>query len=196
MYRSLLLVFFCTVNIFTFSQLRNDSLTFVGEKISEQSYSPPQTGNDTIKIVYLDYAIKVKYRILYKLNGNYDHDTIEFISFDHNGDFYFTKPKYVLLSVKKMHDGDFYLPKDQYKTIAKTVDGKWAFRGNDIRLDRVLMTKVIFEPMLFKDEFAYVIKKRKRLRKRFPRNYYRKENDKMIPIKGVPVDKIFQVLLN
>lgn len=190
MYKSLL-IFSCIISICTFSQLRNDSITFIGEKISEQSYVLPKTENDTMKIAFMDVAIKVKYHILYKLHGDYDHDTIEFISFDHYGDFNFSKPKYVFLSVKKMQNGDFYLPKYQYKTIAKTVDEKWAFRGNDIRLDKGLMTKVIFEPMLFKDEFSYVIKDRKRLRKRFPRTYYKKENSKMIPIKGVLVDKIF-----
>lgn len=189
MYKSFLLIFSCIISICTFSQIRNDSITFIGEKISEQSYSPPKTENDTVKIMFMDFAIKVKYHILYKLHGNYDSDTIEFISFDHYGDFNFTKPKYVLLSVKRMSNGDFYLPKYQYKTIAKTVDGKWAFRGNDIRGDKKLMAKVIFEPMLFENQFSYIIKNKKKLRKRFPRAYYKMEDHKMVPIKGVYVDK-------
>jgi hypothetical protein len=192
MLRKILLIFLCFVSIYNFSQFKTDSIVFVGEKIFEQSYSPPKVENDSVKIVYLDYAIKVKYHILKKLSGDYDHDTIEFISFDHYGDFDFTKPKYVLLSVKKTSDGSFYLPKYEYQTIAKTIDGKWAFRGNDIRRKKKLMKSVIFEPILFEDEFSYTIKNSKKLRKRFPRKYYKKEGDKMIPVKGVYVDKIIK----
>jgi hypothetical protein len=180
------------VSIYNFSQLKKDSIVFIGEKISEESYSPPKIVNDTLKVVYLDYAIKVKYHILNKLRDNYDSDTIEFISFDHYGDFNFTKPKYVLLSVKKTSDGSFYLPKYEYKTVAKSIDGKWAFRGNDIRLDKELMSKVVFQPMLFEENFSYIIKSKKRLRKRFPKAYYKRENNKMVPIKGVYVDQLYK----
>lgn len=192
MYRSILSIFLCFAGIYAFSQLKKDSIVFIGEKISEESYSPPKIENDTMKVAFLDYAIKVKYYILYKLRGNYDSDTIEFISFDHYGDFNFTKHKYVLLSVKKISDGSFYLPKYEYKTVAKSIDGKWAFRGNDIRLDKELMNKVIFQPMLFEENFSYIIKSKKRLRERFPKAYYKKENDKMIPIKGLYVDSLYK----
>ncbi|CEJ71165.1 hypothetical protein BN1195_03509 [Chryseobacterium oranimense G311] len=192
MYQKILHLFLCFISIYYFSQLKNDSIVFIGEKISEHGYSPPEIKNDTMKVVYLDYAIKVKYHILNKLTGNYDSDTIEFISFDHYGDFNFTKPKYVLLSVKKTSDGNFYLPKYEFKTVAKSIDGRWAFRGNDIRLDKVLMNKVTFEPMLFEDYFSYIIKSKKRLRKRFPKAYYKKYNGKMIPIRGVYVDKLYK----
>lgn len=185
----ILLIFFCFIGIYNFSQLKKDSIIFIGKKISEQSYSPPKMENDTMKVVYLDYAIKVKYHIVHKLSGSYDNDTIEFISFDHYGDFNFTKPKYVLLFVKKTSEGSYYLPKYQYRTAAKTIDGKWAFRYNDIRGDKEIIDKVNFEPMLFEDEFSYRIKNKKKLRKRFPKIYYKRENNIMAPIKGVYIDK-------
>ena len=191
MYMKILYLFLCFISIYNFSQLKKDSIVFIGEKISEESYSPPKIENDTVKVVYLDYAIKVKYHIIHKLRGNYDNDTIEFISFDHDGDFNFTKPKYVLLSVKKTSDGTFYLPKYEYKTVAKSIDGKWAFRGNDIRFDKELMNKVVFQPMLFEENFSYIITSKKKLKKRFPKTYYKKEKDKMIPIKGVYVDNLY-----
>lgn len=194
MYQKILFSFLCFVSIYSFSQLKKDRIIFIGEKIFEQSYSPPsEIDNDTVKTVYLDYAIKVKYHILYKLSDNYENDTIEFISFDHYGDFNFTKPKYVLLSLKESSEGNYYLPKYQYQTVAKSTDGKWAFRGNDIRYDKELMNKITFEPMLFEDSFSYIIHSKKRLRKRFPRAYYKKENDKMIPISGVYVDEIYKI---
>ncbi len=195
MYQKILFSFLCFVSIYSFSQLKKDCIIFIGEKISEQSYSPPsEIDNDTMKIVSLDpdFGIKVKYRILYKLSDNYENDTIEFISLDDDGSFNFTKFKYVLFSLKESSEGNYYLPKYQYHPVAKSTDGKWAFRGNDIRYDMALMNKVTFEPMLFEDSFSYIIHSKKRLRKRFPKAYYKKENDKMIPIRGVYVDTIYK----
>ncbi|MEI3789847.1 MULTISPECIES: hypothetical protein [unclassified Chryseobacterium] len=187
-----LVMFFYCINIYVFSQTKEDSLiVFVGEKISVQSYSPLKIDNDSVKIVYLNYAIKARYRIFQKLNGNYENNIIDFISFDHNGDFYFTKPKYVLLFVRKGKDGNFYHLKHQYHPVAKTTDGKWACRGNDIRLNKDIINKVTFESMTFENSFSYLINNKKRLRKRFPKSLYKKENNRMVPIMGVRVDQIF-----
>jgi len=46
--------------------------------------------------------------------------------------------------------------------------------------------------MLFEENFSYIIKSKKRLRKRFPKAYYKRENNKMVPIKGVYVDQLYK----
>jgi len=128
----------------------NKLFVFVGEKleITELPHIPES----------LDNSIKAKYRILQRVYGNFDKDTIEFTAYDHVGRFHFTEFKNALLYVSEF-EGKLYHEKYQYDPVFKTRDGRWAGPySNDYRHEYNVNTTVKPEKIDFADEVSSSIK--------------------------------------
>ena len=108
---------------------------FIGEKISIEEFNPNSSikvydtiSKDTVvknKIV-MDYAYKVKYKILKKVFNNLKTDTIEFVAYDHYGKLSFENDKYVLLYISRNEKEDGYFhQKYQYDVVYLNNDNVW-----------------------------------------------------------------------
>ncbi|MEO7984192.1 MAG: hypothetical protein ABI688_08935 [Bacteroidota bacterium] len=95
----------------------NKLFVFVGEKIEITSI-PYSIGD-------FDKGAKARYKILQRVYGNYNQDTIEFEAYDHFGRFPFAEYNNTLLYVSE-YEGKLYQEKYMYDPLFKTKDGRWA----------------------------------------------------------------------
>lgn len=115
--------------------IKNSLIVFIGEKISlERDLSDKMSGTDTIingqDTIFkgwqkLDYKYDAKYKILEKIYGHYDKDTIDFVLYDHEGNPEVAAHNTVMLFVSK-HNGVLYHEKYQYFPMYITIEERWA----------------------------------------------------------------------
>lgn len=177
---------------YSFGQTRKDSLyVFVGEKIEISDYQPQRYDS----VIFLDYGVKAKFKVIQNIYGNYKRDTIEFEAYFHCGGGLFSRFKNVLLFVSA-YDGKLYLEKYQYFDVYKTIDGSWASPGELSKFDSQYTGDIKSHHIQFVDTVSYDIRQpfngclKKKI---FQEPYYRLEGDKAIAVMGVYVDEIFGI---
>lgn len=165
------------------SERNNNLLVFVGEQLESV------VAKDSVNLTYPEY--KVKFKILQTLYGEYQFDTIAFISHVYNFPSGFIKSKNSLIFLKKVDEKYFEAssPYDVYK--AK--NGKWASVFNCLDAETIINyhpEKIEFEdslsfPAIYKDYFGDDDD--------FPCSepYYKLEDERKIPLYGFYVDTIF-----
>lgn len=130
----------------------NTLFAFVGEKVSIQE-------DTTVKNVF-DNVYVAKYKIIQRVYGAYQFDTIAFKIFDHYGLPDFVHLKNVLLYVSK-GESYYYLEKYQYNEVYRTKDGRWAGYSYDYlnQIDqtrKIIPQKIPFTNDAPKDSGNYV----------------------------------------
>jgi hypothetical protein len=104
------------------SQVNKDSLyVFIGEKIETTSFHPKFEGVDVIGYI----GTRARYKIVQNLFGNFRKDTIEFVTYMHQGAPAFLPFKTVLLFVSN-YNGQLIYEKGSFFDLYKTIDGRWA----------------------------------------------------------------------
>ena len=127
--KALIVTLLCLKSVF--GQRRADSLfVFVGEKIKVNKFEPKVAGGQ----ILFDEAFKAEYRVVQRVYGNYQKDTIDFNAYDHMGTPAFSKFDNVLLFVSN-HNGKWYHEKYQYFDVYRTKEGKWASCGDPYKFD-------------------------------------------------------------
>jgi hypothetical protein len=111
----------------------NTLFCFVGEKI-ELKEMKDESGD-------FDAAYLGTYKILQRVYGNYDADTIVFKAYSHRGFPQFGQYLTVLLYVSK-EDSSYYHEKYQFNEVHETTDNRWAGFSDDY-FDQIDSTKLI-----------------------------------------------------
>ena len=169
---------------------RNNKLfVFVGEKI--EVIPLPYTPGD------FDSGVKARYRILQRIYGYYDKDTIEFEAYDHFGRFPFATYKNVLLYISE-YKGKLYQEKYMYDPLFKTKDGRWAGTySDDYSHSYNKNTNVKPEKIDFAEEVSFPAKVKdddgKEYDLYYPEPYYKIVGDKAIAIYGNYVTELFKL---
>ncbi|MDX2045867.1 MAG: hypothetical protein SFU87_03725 [Chitinophagaceae bacterium] len=170
-------------------------LVIVAEKINIK-----EEKNLIDSVSLLNYSkFTAHYRILEKVCGDYNKDTITFTAYDHYGFPSFGNYQYALLYLNVTKKGIFheiYLYSDLYKT----KEGRWASPYSVLdygRLDENRNTMVKPEKLDFGEEVSFSIEgfTRARTQKWFPEPYYKidKERKKAIAVWGNYVPELFQL---
>ncbi len=164
----------------------NKLFVFVGQKISVDEL-PYREGS-------MDGGFKAKYLVLQKVNGNFSHDTIEFVAYDHYGIPPFSEFKNVLLFVSADR-GLYYHQKYMYNDVYLTKEGKWAgsYAKQDYGHEYNKNTKVKPIKIEFAKEVSYDIKNMEKadIQVHFPEPYYKNSRNRAIAIYGNYVDELF-----
>lgn len=166
----------------------NKLFVFVGQKISVDNL--PHIENS------MDGGFKAKYIVLQKVFGNFLHDTIEFVAYDHDGIPPFSKFDNVLLFVSA-DSGTYYHQKYMYNNVYLTKNGKWAgtYAEDDYRHEYNKKTKVKPVKIDFTSEVSfpatYTDENGKRVLIDLPKPYYKIVGDKAVAVYGNYVDELF-----
>jgi len=166
-------------------------LVIVGEKISiREEQQPPDS---SLSIHYGKFT--AHYRILEKVCGDYQQDTISFTAYDHYGFPSFGNYQHVLLYLNITQEGVFheiYL----YSPLYKTKDDRWASPYSTIDYKRGATT-VKPEKIDFVQEVSYSIEglTRAKTKNWFPEPYYKidKLGKKAIAVWGNYAPDLFQI---
>ncbi|MBO9633257.1 MAG: hypothetical protein J7578_09075 [Chitinophagaceae bacterium] len=179
-------------SVMNYNRENNSLFAFVGEKISVQ---PLPRIFDA-----LDTGWKVKYRIIKKVYGEFAHDTIEFLAFDHNGIPAFSKSDFALLYVSA-DSGTYLHEKYMFSAVYLMKDGRWAgpYESRDYGHDLNKGTKL--RPVLldFPREVFYTISPYAtpdRIKEIYPEPYYRISGNKAYPVYGNYVEDLFLLKKN
>ena len=169
------------------NERKNTLLVFVAEKI------------DVVEIPYkpgdFDNGVKAKYKVLQRVYGSYDKDTIEFESYSHRG-FNFIKYKNILLYVIE-NKGKYYQERYIFDPIFKTKDGRWAGPysddyGHSYNKNTTIKPQIID----FAEEVSFPTKEThygKITELFYPEPYFKIEGDKAIAVYGNYVEELFKL---
>ena len=161
----------------------NKLFAFVGHKIAVDSL--PHSPGD------FDRKFKAKYQILEKVFGNFAHDTIEFIVYDHYGTPEFAAYDNVLLYVSA-DSGIYYHQKYLYNDVYKTKDGRWAgpyhhfYKQASIRPIKIDFEKPVLYAVKFTINGGVCIRN-------WPTPYYEKIGDSLRAVYGNYVNDLFLI---
>lgn len=189
-------------------QSRKDSLlVFVGEKIEvelvveeeEPSIETVIRGTDTIQTRTVTFKIdneyRAKYKILQKVHGFYDADTIEFTVFDHYGKPAFSQYQHVLLFVS-YHDGELYHEKYQYYAVYLTTDHRWASPYAVRDYNHAFKDEITVKPekISFATELSFPLDQLQgEVQRRYPRPYFEVKNGRAFAVYGNYIEELFQL---
>ncbi len=166
----------------------NTLFVFVGEKIDVKEL-PPNEGSWDGK--YLG-----KYKILQRVYGNCNLDTIEFIAYDHYGEPAFSRYKNVLLFVSE-HKGKYYHEKYQFYDVYKTKDDRWAgsYPVSDLGYDNKRNGNISAQKIDFTEDafIALASVNKKEIGCWFPEPYYRIEKERAIVVYGNYTEDLFKI---
>jgi len=166
----------------------NQLFVFVGEKLSLEPLPHEQYS--------MDKGFKAKYVILKKVYGNFSHDTIEFVAYDHYGIPPFSKFKNVLLYVSA-DSGTYYHQKYMYNDVYKTKSGRWAgaYSWGDYKHAYNKHTQIKPIEIDFVERVVYPTKvindRGNQLRYSYPKPYFKIVGDSAIAIYGNFVEELF-----
>lgn len=112
-------------------------VVFIGEKISVEEFDVGERFREEDEaaeaegriILHMDSGVDAHYKVLDVLHGDYEHEDIKFVAWDHYGRFGFSKSKYVLLYVRKYQDG-YAHEKYTYNSISPLKAGGFAVCGD------------------------------------------------------------------
>lgn len=167
--RPLLLTIFILFAYDSQSQIvKDDLIVFIGEKISlERDTNDKMFGIDTIingqDTIFsgwqkLGYKYEAKYKVLDKIHGHYDKDTIDFVLYDHEGNPEVAEHNTVMLFVSK-DDGVLYHQKYQYFPMYITTEGRWASPYSVQDYNHAYKDSITVKPEIipFKDEVYFSV---------------------------------------
>jgi hypothetical protein len=166
----------------------NTLFVFIGEKI-DVSMDSAKTGD-------FDKAFIGKYKVVERIYGNYEKDTIEFEAYDHFGYPSFAEFKNVMLFLSQ-DSGRYYHEKYQFYDVYKTIDNEWA---GPFTIDYNHPDNKEIKPvkMKFAEEVSYSIdgvdEEEKRLW--YPKPYYTITGNKAIAIYGGYIPDLFRLQKN
>ena len=166
----------------------NKLFVFVGKKISVDTLP--------FKEYSMDNGFVGKYVVMQKVFGDFSHDTIEFVAYDHYGTPPFSDFENVLLFVLA-DSGTYYHEKYMYNDVYLTKDGRWAgsYPISDYRHSFNQNTKVKPVKIDFKQEVSYPAfyfnKYGKSILKGYPQPYFKIVDDRAVAIYGNYVDELF-----
>lgn len=171
------------------NERKNKLFVFVGQKI-EVTELPYEEGS-------MDGKFYAKYKILQRVYGMYQKDTIEFVAYDHYGVPGFSKFKNVLLFVSE-YKGKYYHEKYMYNDVYLTEDGRWAGAySNDYGHSYNENTTVKPEKIEFAEEVSYPVKIKygdgEEYEPDYPEPYFKKVGDKAIAVYGNYVEVLFKL---
>jgi len=118
---------------------------FIGEKISVVEFDPNE--NNKVKVVdpvtkdtivkqrhIMDYAFRVKFKVLQNVFNELKTDTIEFVAYNHYGRPGFESYKNSMIYISKSEQGDYYYHQKYQFNPLKGVDRKWqGLKGESIK---------------------------------------------------------------
>lgn len=163
-------------------------IVIVGEKIEIKEVEPERD------MMLPNSKFVATYRIMQKICGEYDKDTVIFTAYDHYGFPGFGNYQYALLFLNN-YEGAIYHEKYQYFPLYKTKDGKWA--SNYHYEEYGDETNVKPEKINFLDEVSFSIDglTRATTQRQFPEPYYTidKKSRKTIAAWGNYVPELFQL---
>jgi len=144
----------------------------------------------------MDGRFIAKYKILQKVYGTFQANTIEFLAFDHYGTPGFSKYKYVMLFVSN-YNGKLYHEKYQYFDIYKAKNGRWAssYKVGDYEHDHNTNTSIKPQLIDFVKQVSYNIKGRSNedIEYLFPSPYFKIVGQKAIAVWGNYVEELFEL---
>lgn len=199
LFTSLALIFFLTSCKFQSAPKNcgeykgNNLLIFVGEKIEVTDISDTSSP-DEFDLFYGKY--KAKFKVVEKICGDYDKNTITFIAYDHYGMPRFARYKNSILYLYKEND-TFYNVRYMSDDVYKTKDGKWvspySFMNYDS--DSPFVSSIKPVKIEFAEEVSYDVKGRSRqfLERHYPSSYYTISNKRAIATHGNYVSEIVQL---
>ncbi len=168
------------------NEKNNTLFVFVGEKL-EFKVLPQKEGS-------MDGRFYAKFRILERVYGEYNADTIEFEAYDHYGLPGFSNYKNSLLFLSE-YKGKYYQEKYQYYDEYKTKNGRWAgtywcsnsIYNYDVKPEEIEFEDSVYFPAMHKDRYGDY--------EDFPcgEPYYRLVGDKKIPVYGSYIEDIFKL---
>ncbi len=171
----------------------DDSLfVFVGEKISVTKLPRRQYS--------MDNSFKAKYRILKRVEGNFNGDTIEFAVFDHYGTPRFSRFTYALLYVRPK-SGIYYHEKYLFNDVYKTKSGRWAgaYSIEDYEHDYNKGTKIKPVKIDFVEEVSYDTLEEidgEKVRRWYPAPYFKSSGNKAIVVYGNYIEELLELKKN
>jgi hypothetical protein len=171
------------------NEQQNRLFVFVGEKIELKRL--------TKNVDDFNAAAKAKYKIVQRIYGNYEKDTIEFMAYDHYGRFGFSDHRHVLLYVSE-DSGNYYHEKYQYDDVYMTKSGRWAGSySNEYSHSYNKDTRVKPEKIEFLEELSYTvdpdIEKKVNPEYYFPQPYFQRKGNRAIAVYGNYVEELFQL---
>ncbi|HYC38962.1 MAG TPA: hypothetical protein VEB63_00625 [Chitinophagaceae bacterium] len=138
--------------------------------------------------------VKLKYKILEKIFGNYDNDTIEFFAYYDVDKLKFTRYKNCFLSV--LQDGDtFYKMADPVYDVYRTLDGRWANGAKWWDYGPDIQTSIKPRRLQFKDSPNIDLTglSQKEIDHWYPAKYYERKGSVAIPVYGSYTDELFEI---
>jgi hypothetical protein len=186
---SLTIALLCLKSVY--GQKQADSLfVFVGEKIKVDRFEPKIAEGQ----ILFDEAFKAKYKVVQRVYGNYQIDTIDFDAYDHIGTPAFSKFDNALLFVSN-HNGKFYHEKYQYFDVYKTKEGKWASCGDPYKFDDYHRKALKAVKLDFAKPVSFDVSSlnAERIKKWYPEPYFIINNGRAFCLMGAYVDELFQV---
>ncbi len=156
----------------------NNEVVVIGEKTPKNDIITPiknYNGEDNILFAFIGEKIavdecseggpflsenkyKATYKVVEKIYGEFQYDTIEFVVYDHSGVPAFSKFTNVLLYTSA-DSGYYYHQKNMYNEIYQTKDGKWAspYSVNDYEHIYNQNTTIKPHKIEFAEEISYQI---------------------------------------
>jgi hypothetical protein len=171
------------------AEMANTLFAFVGEQISIRETPTPEGG--------LDAVFEATYKVLQRVYGHYEGDTITFAVYDHYGVPPFSRYKNALLFVSQSTSG-WYHEKYQFFAVYPTQDGRWAGSYNrhaypdTSKAGAVKPVSIDFSPEVFislegktweEGEIEY----------NYPEPYYTIDDCKAFPVYGNYVEDLFRL---
>lgn len=144
----------------------------------------------------MDAGFKARYIVLQKVFGNFSHDTIEFVAYDHYGIPFFSRHDNVLLFVSA-DSGTYYHQKYMYNVVYMTKNGKWAgtYAKDDYNHEYNKETKVKPIKINFANEVSFSDKNSylnwENVIVDFPEPYFKIVGKKVIAVYGNYVEELF-----
>lgn len=171
------------------NERKNRLFAFVGQKI-EVTELPYEEGS-------MDGKFSAKYKILQRVYGMYQKDTIEFIAYDHYGIPAFSNFEKVLLFVGE-YKGKYYHEKYMYNDVYLTKNGQWARAySNDYGHSYNENTTVKPEKIEFAEEVSYPVRIKysdgEEYEPDYPEPYFKKVGGKAIAVYGNYVEELFKL---
>ena len=142
----------------------------------------------------IDEAFKAQYKVIQRVYGNYEKDTIDFTAYDHMGVPAFSKFSNVLLFVSN-HGGKYYHEKYQYFDVYKTKEGRWASCGDPYKFDDYHRKNLKAVRLEFTEPVSFDLStlNDERIKKLYPEPYFIINDKSALCIMGTYVGELFQV---
>lgn len=164
-----------------------ERLVFIGERISVERNDEQDT---------MDATFTARYKIIEKVCGDYEDDTVDFTIYDHSGFLAFSNSQKVMLFLVK-NSGSYYHGKYLYYPMYRTKENRWAsaFPVFKYLPEDSLLYPFRPERISFSDTVSYDVTglKKRQILTRYPPPYYRISGNRAYPVYGFHVQELLQL---